>query len=448
MHLSTSLALAAVGLAASSLPAAAGTLLVPSKAYSTIQSALNAAKPYDTVLVSPKVNGKPYSEAVTITTPHVVLQGQNNPVIDGSKLGTTVDNGDYTYTTFPNGIEIGADHVSVRGLTIQGFGFGDGPNSLASGINVGTNLASYSDIEVSGNTLQRNSSGLTIQGYDAQGDYLNGYRVLGNLFSGNTASGASLYGATILVSGNLFTGTKSVGFRGDGLEVTGNGVTVSGNESSGNDGYGMSINATGTYNPAVDDPRNPNPAPTVTALNYIHDNADFGVELEGTQTFSGNVVSHNVSRGINLDYADFSTISGNVVSGTAPDQYNPSSGIGIYAESTIQFFGGGDSGLKISLNQISGNSGDGIYFGSVAGGVVSLNNVTANRGIGIHLSDYTYNSGYPGDAPTTVTQNVALHNTLFDASDDASAPDGDNAKTVNIWTKNLFGKTDPKGLSK
>jgi len=82
------------------------------------------------------------------------------------------------------------------------------------------------------------------------------------------------------------------------------------------------------------------------------------------------------------------------------------------------------------------------------GGVISYNNVTGNQGVGIHLSDYTSDYGSDDYAPTTVTQNRALHNTLFDARDDASAPDGDGATTINIWTKNVFGTTDPVGLSK
>ena len=84
MPSSTSLALAALGLVAFTLPATAGTLLVPQQ-YPTIQKALNAAKPYDTVLVSAKPGGA-YSEAITISTPHLVLQGVGNPILDGSKL--------------------------------------------------------------------------------------------------------------------------------------------------------------------------------------------------------------------------------------------------------------------------------------------------------------------------------------------------------------------------
>lgn len=479
MRFSTSLALAALGLTASSLPAAAGTLLVP-KQFPTIQSALNAAKPGDTVQVSLKANGKPYSEAVTISTPHVTLQGKNNPVIDGTALATIITPfptiPTFTERASPNGIEISADHVTVRGLTIQGFGFGDDANGPASAINVGTFVAtgnfsggevSYSDIEISGNTLQKNSTGLTIQGYTGrdpsgfggnQGTYLKGYRVLGNLISGNSGGGAVLSGEAVLVSGNRFTGNKSNGLTGDGLDVTGIGVTVSGNESGGNSNYGMSItDAAPTYNPSVNDPKNPNPAPTVTAFNYIHDNGGYGLQAEGTQTISGNAVANNTGYGIYLSYADFSNVTGNVITGTALGG-SDDDGTGLYADYSAAYYGTQDSSLKISLNQISGNAGDGIYFYEISGGAISLNNVTGNQGIGIHLSDYTSNYGYNDYAPTTVTQNRALHNTIFDARDDASAPDdttynyetyyGDGVPTNNVWTKNLFGTTDPKGLGK
>lgn len=475
MRPSTSLALAALGLAASALPAAAGTLLVP-KQFPTIQKALNAAKPYDTVQVSPRAGGAAYREAVTISTPHVVLQGRSNPVLDGSTLGTVVTPyptfPSYHYNTSPNGIEISADHVAVRGMTVQGFGFGDDPLGPASAINVGAFVAtgnftggevSYSDIEISGNTLQRNSTGLTIQGYTGrdpslfpgEGAYLKGYRVLGNLICGNSGGGAVLSGAAVLVSGNRLTGNQSNGEFGDGLDVTGIGVTVSGNESGGNAGDGIKvIDAAPSYDPKVNDPKNP--APTVTAFNYVHDNGGYGIDAEGTQTLAGNAVANSTGYGVYLNYADYSTVTGNVITGTALGG-SDDDGTGIYVADSGGY-SGEDSGLKISLNQISGNAGDGIYFYEVTGGLISLNNVAGNQGIGIHLSDYTSDYGSNDYAPTTVTQNRAQHNTIFDARDDAAAPDdityngqnyyGDGATLYNVWTKNLFGATDPAGLGK
>lgn len=461
MRLSTFLALAALGLTASALPAAAGTLLVPSKAYPTIQSALNAAKPYDTVQVSAKPNGGVYSEAVLISTPHVTLQGKGGPVIDGSKLGKVIyflpGFPQFFYTLFPNGVEVRADHVAVCGMTVQGFA-GSLQEGTGIGIAVfGSKTAGPSDILLSGNTLRKNGEGLEIDGYTGSnplfyggGTYTKGFQILGNTLTANSGDGALINGASVLVAGN-----KATGNGGNGLEAAGIGVTLSGNESGGNTSDGLDVtDAAYTYDPSVNDPQYPNPAPTTTAFNYVHDNSYVGILANGTQTITGNLLANNGSYGLDLEYADFSAVLGNEISG--------SGNTGLYAGDGVAFFGG-NNGLKVSLNQISGNAGDGIYFANYAGGVISLNNVTGNQDIGIHLSDnatlFTYygNSG----APTTVTQNRALHNALFDARDDASAPDDlyynyedyygdDNAygPTVNVWTKNVFGTTDPVGLSK
>lgn len=198
----------------------------------------------------------------------------------------------------------------------------------------------------------------------------------------------------------------------------------------------------------------------LTTLNSIHDNGGFGMAIQGTQAILGNSLVNNTGAGIVLDYADDTVISGNVISGTA-DGYDDA---GIFAEysdamTASGYYGGGDSKLTISFNQISGGAGDGIAFYETAGGTISFNNITGNQGVGIHLSDDTSDYGYNDFVPTTVTHNRALHNTAFDARDDTSASDyltesngysfyGDGIATNNVWTKNVFGTTDPVGLSK
>ena len=467
--------LAAAMFAATAVPAVAGTLLVP-RQFSTIQAALNAAKPYDTVLVSAKPKGGVYAEAVTLSTPHVVLQGVGSPVLDGSTLGKVIHvlpgYPEYDYTQFPNGIEVQADHIAVRGMTVQNFATAR-QGLTSAGINVGSYVrtgdfsggeVSYSDIEVSGNTLQKNNSGLLIAGFTGgnplssnNGAYLSGYRVLGNLFTANNAGGAALSGKAILVSGNRFISNQFSGTSNDGLDVTGVGLSVFGNESASNAGAGININ-TPNYAPAVSDPKNPNPAASAIFGNSVHDNGMYGLQISGTVTVSANQVNRNTGYGIYLNYADYSTISGNSVSGTALGGY-VDDGTGIYSDYSTSAYYGTDSGLKVSFNQVSGNAGDGISFSEVSGGVISFNSVTGNQGIGVHLSDFnSYNAySYPS-APTTVTRNLAQHNIFVDARDDASAPNGitvnydyyngDGGATVNIWTKNLFGTTDPVGLSK
>ncbi len=494
--------LAAAALAAASLPAAAGTLLVPQQ-FPTIQAALNAAKPYDTVLVSAKPKGGVYSEAVAITTPHVTLQGRGNPIIDGSgytAISVPIPGSYYSNMVYPNAIDIRANSVTVSGLTIQNV-----PGSYSStggaGINAGYTSADYSTtygfsgICLSGIILSSDYNGITVQGesfsaingvytsasaqnfsllgstvtgctnYAASISSTNDLLISSNKFVGNTETGLSIGNgfslptANVLVAGNLF---KNNG--GDGMDAYGTGITVTANESASNGDYGILVDTTPLFGavPA-------SPSPTSVAFNSVHDNSVYGLYIEGAQTVSANSIAKNGGAGIILEGADGSTISGNLISGTALATGDYGDGAGIFADFPTASYGA-DSKLKLSFNQISGNTGDGIYINEYAGGVISSNSVVKNQGIGIHLSDITYYYSYYGypAAPTTVTQNVAVHNGVFDARDDASAGPGDSADgvagyiqdsngqyyygdsatTINVWTKNLFGTTDPIGLSK
>ncbi len=503
----SSLSLTTAFLVGAALPAAAATLSVPSKAYPTIQKAVSAAKPGDTVLVSAKPKGGVYNEAVTITTPGIILQGSNNPIIDGTGLGITVPQPPpfQPLTTYPNGIEIRADHVAVRGLTVQNTG--GSPFSTSSGINVGyttpngqTNV-SYSDIEISSVTARNNYTGITIQGYAGLSGFyggtpvsLKGYRLLGDVVTGSTNDGVDILGASsVLVSGSRFANNGSAGlvvggniygtpitenaliagnvFSGndyDGLDAYGDGLTVTANEAASNGYAGITV-TTPTYNPAVKDPSSPNPPASAVALNIIHDNEYNGLVISGTQTVSSNLIAKNFGYGLYLNAADYSAVSYNLITGTQLSGYDTDDGTGLYAEAGYNYSTGGYGGyLTLTGNVITGSAGDGLFLYQATKSTVSRNTVSGNAGVGIHLDDTPSLSLYfsaslsAADVQNTVTQNTALHNGLFDARDDASAPDdltypngetsyGDNGyygPSVNIWTKNTFGTTDPVGLSK
>lgn len=489
--------LAAAALAAASVPASAGTLLVPQQ-FPTIQKALNAAKPYDTVLVSAKPKGGVYAEAVTINTPHVTLQGLGNPIIDGS--GFTSPTPGSFYAAYPNAIDIRANSVAVRGLTVQnvpGTYYGSGGAGINAGYISADGSTSYgfSGLQISGVTLSSDYNGLVVSGAStsSSGTYaftsaqdfsltgstitgsaniaanissMNNLLISGNKFVSSGETGLVLGGgfsgptANALIAGNIF---KNNGY--DGMEAYGTGLTVTGNEVASNEDYGIVVDTTPFFYNAAP----ASPAPSFVTFNSVHDNSLYGLYITGALTISGNAIAKNGGSGIILEGADGSTISGNVITGTVLASGDYGDGAGIFADYPTASYGA-DSKLKISFNQISGNAGDGIYINEYAGGVISLNNVVKNQGIGIHLSDITYYYSYYGSpaAPTTVTQNVALHNAIFDARDDASAGAGDNAggypgyildsngqyyygdgaTTLNVWTKNVFGTTDPIGLSK
>ena len=82
-----------------------GTLLVP-KDYSTIQAAVDAAKPGSLVLVSPGV----YKEAVTVTTENIVIRGLD-------RAGTVLAGG----FVRDNGIKVLADGVAIENMTARNY---------------------------------------------------------------------------------------------------------------------------------------------------------------------------------------------------------------------------------------------------------------------------------------------------------------------------------------
>ena len=82
-----------------------GTLRVPSD-YPTIQQAVDDAKPGSLVLVAPGV----YKEAVTVTTPDLVIRGL-------SRTRTVLDGG----FRLDNGIKVLADGVAVENMTARNF---------------------------------------------------------------------------------------------------------------------------------------------------------------------------------------------------------------------------------------------------------------------------------------------------------------------------------------
>lgn len=453
MRLAHTIALAMLVGAASTLPAAAKTLRVPQQ-YTLIQDALNAAKPGDTVQVSPKSGGAAYNEAVTVNTPNIVLQGKNNPVIDGA--------GVYPLYQFPvGGVDVRANHVAVRGLTVKNF-------TGSPAVNVGyydydaNQYKSFSDVEVSANTLQKNALGVHVSGFigDFFGGYsVGGYKILNNAVadSKTTEVGVEHSSEGVVVEsvmGALISGNRVIGSTNTGLDVNGVGLTITGNDIGANGGIGVSV-FSALYNPAVNAPANPNPPASIVTLNSIHDNGLSGLQegstqivsglaVSGTLTISANTVFHNVGYGIYLADADYSTVAlnsstCNVPAASADPDVAYLAGVGIYADpgsyNPDTFL---PNPLTISANQVSGNARDGIALNQIDNCTVSRNVATGNYGIGIHLL-----AGSGSAVANIVTLNYGSGNTLYDAQDDALAF---GSLTFNTWSNNRFGTANPISL--
>src|SRR5256885_4564366 len=102
------------------LTARATVLNVPSQ-YSTIQAAVNAATPGDTVRVSPRSGGLAYQENVVIDKESLTIEGVGSPVLDGTGLATLDPL--FGLILGDNAITVVADGVTVYGLIIQNYNY-------------------------------------------------------------------------------------------------------------------------------------------------------------------------------------------------------------------------------------------------------------------------------------------------------------------------------------
>lgn len=89
-------------------PAGGRTIRVPSEA-STIQAAVDRARPGDMVLIAPGA----HHEAVIVTTPHLTIRGEDRDrvILDG-RFDTQMRNGIAVF---------GADGVAIENLTVRGY---------------------------------------------------------------------------------------------------------------------------------------------------------------------------------------------------------------------------------------------------------------------------------------------------------------------------------------
>jgi nitrous oxidase accessory protein len=221
----------------------AATLTVgPGQTYTTIQSAINAASPGDTILVQSGT----YNEHVVVNK-QLTLQGVGSPVVNAGGSG--------------DAITISADGCTLEGFVAKGSGAypGAGIKATSSGNTISGNTAngngygiylihSSNSNTISGNTatgnsftgiyLDSSSNGNTISGNTATGNTCGIYLYSssnGNTISGNTATGTHggirLYSSSDnTISGNTATGSD-IGII---LSSSSNGNTISGNTATGN----------------------------------------------------------------------------------------------------------------------------------------------------------------------------------------------------------------------
>ncbi len=113
---------------------------------------------------------------------------------------------------------------------------------------------------------------------------------------------------------------------------------------------------------------------------------NIGVELRngGANIVRGNLISGNLEAGIEIDNAEFNTITGNVIGTSSVCAFGDCDlGNGTHG---VFVFGSGARNNAINNNRIVFNNGDGIYIrDGASGNVIVANRMSDNTGLGIDL---------------------------------------------------------------
>ncbi len=377
---------------------------VPSS-YPTIQAAIAASNPGDTVRVSPKPGGAPYAENVVVNKANLTLQGLFNPTLDGTTLSFSVPG--FPDTLFGNdAVTIVASGVSVSGFTIQNYNYptNNGLFTPAAGVHVSQQVAS----DIRNNTLRNNGTGVFVEGLFSF-EVVQTYAIEYNTISGNHNYGAWLRGVdgTATINANTVTGNGETGIVLDavnGARVKYN--TVSGNGSGfveflGPTAAGILVSGGGTIS------GNPN-----ARLSKINNNS----------------VGGNAGAGIYVSNSDSQQILSNGVLGNS---------LGIGLESCF--------GVVVSSNLVAQNQHEGILlqlFTSQC--TLQQNIVTGNQGCGISVAQFFMEFfGFPDCVGNSLSRNLSMANSVLDAEDTS----GSTAATVqNAWFLNIVGTSNPAGL--
>jgi len=414
-RVATTIGLSLACLAFGAGSAAAAIRTVPTAAYPTIQSAVDAAAPGDTVQVKKGgglgTNGE-YRENVVIDK-GIRLLCLNSAVIDVSGLVTQRGGADYA-----NGVSVvgpGGDGAWVEGCKVKFARACSSATNPACPLNdsPGAGISGNADRVVVRNCrLVQNSVGVSLTG-----DLL---AVIATQGIGNTA-GIAVTSDHYFVSGNRVRGGST------GIMVRGGGV-LRGNKASVMIGTGIVLTGP-TCGPATANVVsatligmlvNCTAAGSEIRNNAAADNSAFGLQVVATSnaTIAWNSSRRNFMAGIAVSQGANLSIFENVAQGNFGD--------GILVDGV-----GDNVGLRGNL--VKGNAGDGINVNRPAATAILIagNRVFNNEGTGIENDALL----------TTITANRAFGNRT-----DIAGAGGAGAGTVGVFGGNLFG-TGGAGVS-
>jgi parallel beta-helix repeat protein len=423
----------ALALALLAGPAAAATLTVDpvNGPYTTIQSAVDAAAPGDTILIKPNPNPKGYTENIVVNTANLTLVGdtvaakanvntQSCPTValDGCETAASPTNcsADILVVNAPNvtlrkvsfrhgrvNFELGADGGAVRescgiGYDAQIQTRNGAVNDLTLDRNVfqggnSENVRLTGDrIQFTNNLLLTTDNGIDVTGNDA--------RVTGNTVRANNDDSIEVNGDRAVLENNAI-----IGGQGDGIRVSGDQPTIRNNQIEGqsDDGIWVSCNScTGgliANNRLVQASDDDDEGIYVSSANNftienntISETAQDGIDFSGTNSIiRNNTITRSGSEGENepclsVKGGGNNQVRNNRLNWCSYWAIEQGGGDGnVYDGNTI--LGAGSAGIRLSwgdgtvvnANTVTGGAGEGIANIDATNSVITGNTVTGNR---------------------------------------------------------------------
>jgi parallel beta-helix repeat protein len=383
--------------------------------YTSIQDAINASQPGDTIIVRDGT----YTENVVVNVANLTLRSENGSA--SSTVLAAVNTSDVFRVT--------ANSVTITGFTVRNA---TDSASAACGIHLDSFVHHCT---ISGNTVSENYCGIRLSAL-SNNNTLTGNTVMNNSVYGilvvsssnnnlknNTASNNNYCGIRLSESsnnnltGNIATNNS---FEGIWLDYSSNNNTLTGNTVSENY-YGIRLSSSSNNNNL--------------AGNTANSNGASGIYLSSSSsnTLTGNNASNN-SDGIYLDSSSNNTMTGN----TAANNY--AFGISLWSSSNNNTLMGNtasnnDNGIRLyysSKNTLMGNTAsnndNGISLGYSCNNNLTGNTASNNSAFGIVLSLSSNNN--------TLSGNIANSN-----SDDGFRllSSSNNSLTSNTASNNSYG---------
>ena len=356
--------------------------------FSTIQEAINAASPGDTVYVH---NGTYYENVVVNKTVSLIGENRRDTIIDGKSTG--------------NVVEVTASNVTITGFTIQesgtvhrNYGIYIGESSSGNKLSYNIIKNNYDGIcllESSSNSLSRNN--ITANNHDSI--YL--YSSSSNIIFENNITNNN-FGIRLFEWSNHNSITRNKITHNDyGIDLTESSSdnNVSRNNIT-NNNFSIHLSYFSNYNNILE--------------NNIANNS-YGVWLYGSannNSIHGNNITAHIMNGIWLAHSSNNSVSGNNIA---------NNGRGIQLSDS--------SNNSISENNIANNDWGIDLFDNSNGNSVSANNVTANHWEGITVIKYSNHNNISGN--NIANNGYGIHLDYYSSNNSISA----NKITANhgIW---------------